>query len=421
MGKGRMRLIAAGAAISLLAAACGGSGSGSATSGSNTTSGGATNVPGVTSTQITIGTHIPLVGVLSYVGEGFQVGEELAVAQINKAGGINGRKLKIDYVNDQGTPAGAITAARQLVEQDKVFAVLGGGASSGTAAVIPYFTQSGVPYYVSLASTPAVLAGKAKNIFLGATIPAETGVQAYTNFITKTLKAKNVALMVCNEANCTAGAPLLESALKAAGVTITTVANFSSGATDFTGQVQQVKSSHPQVVFMYGLAPDDAHIVSQLKAAGVTATLVGDTSIADPSVPALAGASANGVYGFYLGGPQLVSDDTGVMATWLAQLHATEASLPPQTPNLYSLMAYSDTYVLAQGLLKAGRNLTRAGLINSLNTNIHNFVAGEGGTWPDAQPVGTPRTFTPTDHQGTNTLMVVKLVDGKWVASNPSS
>lgn len=373
---------------------------------------------GVTSTQILIGTHTPLVGALSYVGEGFEVGEKLAVDQINRAGGINGRKLKVDYVDDLGTPPGALTAVRQLVEQDQVFAVLGGGASTGTAAVIPYFTQNGVPYYVSLASTPTVLAGHAPNIFLGATIPAQTGVDAYTKFLTTQLNAKRVALMVCDQANCTAGAPLLTASLKAAGVAISTQADFASGSTDFTGQVQQVKSSNPQAVFLYGLAPDDAHLITQLRAAGVTAPIVGDTSIADPTVPSLAGAAANGVYGFYLGGKQLVSDNTGVMAKWLSALHADQASLPTGTPNLYSLMAYADTYVLAQGILKAGKNLTRSGLIQSLDNNINGFLAGANGTWPDAQPVGQPRTFSASNHQGTDSLTVVKVVNGAWVAQS---
>jgi branched-chain amino acid transport system substrate-binding protein len=402
-------------AAALGTAACGSTTS-SGGSGSTGTSSSA-STPGVTSDQILIGTHTPLTGPAGYVGEGFEVGEKLAVDQINAAGGINGRKLKVDYLDDMDTPPGAITAARELVEQDNVFAVLGGGASTGTSAVIPYFTQNGVPYYVSLASTPTVLQGKAKNIFLGATIPAQTGVAAYTKFLTQTLHAKKVALMVCDQANCTAGAPLLTAALKADGVAVTTTADFASGATDYTGQVQQVKNSDPDAVFLYGLVPDDAHLVDELRSAGVTAPIVGDTSIADPTFVQLAGAAAaNGVYGFYLGGKQLVNDDTGAMAIWLKDLHADEPSLPVDTPNLYSLMAYADTYVLAQAILKAGKNLTRAGLIASLNTNVNDFLAGADGTWPMAQPVGLPRTFSAANHQGTANLTLVKVVDGKFVA-----
>ncbi len=403
-------------ATALAVAACGSTTTKGA--GGNSGAGAGASAVGVTSNQILIGTHTPLVGALSYVGEGFEVGEKLAVDQINRAGGIDGRRLKVVYVDDLGTPPGALTAVRQLVEQDQVFAVLGGGASTGTAAVIPYFVQNGVPYYVSLASTPAVLASHANNIFLGATIPAQTGVDAYTKFLTSRLGAKRVALMVCDQANCTAGAPLLTTSLKAAGVTITTSADFASGSTDFTGQVQQVKNSNPQAVFLYGLAPDDAHLITQLRAAGLNVPIVGDTSIADPTVPSLAGAAANGVYGFYLGGKQLVSDDTGAMAKWLSALHTAEPSLPSGTPNLYSLMAYADTYVLAQAILKAGKNLTRSGLIQSLETNIHGFLAGANGTWPIAQPVGQPRTFSTTNHQGTDSLTVVKVINGVWVAQS---
>ena len=62
-------------------------------------------------------------------------------------------------------------------------------------------------------------------------------------------------------------------------------------------------------------------------------------------------------------------------------------------------MTYADTYVIAEGIRGAGKDLTRAGLLRSLDTNIRDFVPGTG-PWGYAASFALPRTFTATDHQG---------------------
>ena len=71
------------------------------------------------------------------------------------------------------------------------------------------------------------------------------------------------------------------------------------------------------------------------------------------------------------------------------------------------MMLYADTYVLAEAMRVAGKDLTREGLLKSLDTNIHNFVAGNDGAWSFAQPIGLPRTFTATEHQGNRKVQPV--------------
>jgi branched-chain amino acid transport system substrate-binding protein len=374
---------------------------------------------GVTDSEIKIGVHLALTGPASFVGQGAKVGVDAAIAEINKNGGINNRKLTVVYADDRGAPDGGVAAVRRLVDEEKVLAVFGAGTSTATVSVLPYFEQNGVPYFVSFASDPRVLEKHRPTVYSGATLPQSSMVTAYTKFLAEGLKVKRVALLQCDQAHCTSGGPLLKSRLEAGGVSVT-VSNFNSGDTDFTGQIQQVKGATPDVVFVYGLASDGGRIFPQIRRAGVTVPLIGDTSLADLAVAKLAGAAAEGYHTFWLGGRQFLDDKTGEMGKFLASLDGNKIERPANTPNLYTLMAYADVYVLAEGLRAAGRDLTRAGLIKSLDTNIRDFVPGSG-PWSYAASFGLPRTFTPTNHQGNHSVQPVVFRGGSFKPAGAGS
>lgn len=371
--------------------------------------------PGVTDSEIKIGVHLALTGPASFVGQGAKVGIDAAVAEINKNGGVNGRKLSIVYADDRGAPDGGVTAGRRLVDEEKVFFVFGTGTSTTTISVLPFFQQNSVPYFVAFASDPRVLEKFMPHIYVGGTISQLDGTKSYTRFLQNELKAKKVAMMQCDQAHCTSGGPLLKRILEEAGMTVF-LTNFNSGDTDFTGQIQQVKSFGPDVVFVYGLAADGGRIFPQVRRAGITVPLVGDTSLADLAVAKLAGTAAEGYYTFWLGGRQFLNDKTGAMGKFLASLDANKIERPGNTPNLYTLMAYADVYVVAEALRGAGKDLTRAGLIKSLDTNIRDFVGGASAPWTFAAPLGLPRSYSPTDHQGNRKVQPVVYRGGEFKA-----
>jgi len=287
-----------------------------------------------------------------------------------------------------------------------VFFVLGAGTSTSTVPVLPYFERNGVPYYVSLASDPAVLEKFRKNVYSGATSSQATMTQGMSDFVMARFKPKRVALMQCDQGHCMAGGPRVKAFLEKAGAAVTST-SFNSGDTDFTGQIQQIKAANPDLVFVYGLAADGPRIFPQLRRAGIQAQIVADTSLADPAVARGAGKSAEGFCAFWFGGSQFIDDRTGAMGNWLKALEASGVERPANTPNLYSMMLYSDVYVVAEAMRKAGKDLTRESLLQSLDTNIHDFVAGKDPVWTFAEPIGLPRSFTPTDHQGNRTVQPV--------------
>ena len=101
------------------------------------------------------------------------------------------------------------------------------------------------------------------------------------------------------------------------------------------------------------------------------------------------------------------------MGKFLNSLGENKIERPANTPNQFTLMTYADIYVVAEGLRGAGKNLTRASLLQSLDTNIRDFVPGSG-PWSYAASFALPRTFTPTDHQGSRSVQPVVYRGGSF-------
>lgn len=383
--------------LALFLAGCGGDESGADTEGA-----------------ITIGVHVPNTGPASFVGQGFEVGVNLAVEEINAHDGINGRPLEVKFVDDKGTTDGALTAVRQLVSRDQVMAVMSGSTSTATLGVVPFFRQDPTLYYVSLASDPRVLEQFHENIFVGAAISQADAVKVYADQLENEVQAKSVAMMLCDQGHCISGGPLLEEELAGRGIDVVTTTTFNSGDTDFTGQVAEVKKSNPDAVFIFALPADGGRILPQLRRAGVDVPLVGDISTAHEIVPQVAGPAAEGFTAFFQAGTQLLPDETGAMAKWNESLKKHITELPEGTPNSYSLQAYSDTYALAEAIRAAGDDVTSEAVIDELQ-QMEGFVPGETEHWEYASAISFPRTFTEDDHQGNRSAIVVRVKDGEFV------
>ena len=177
----------------------------------------------------------------------------------------------------------------------------------------------------------------------------------------------------------------------------------------------------PESVLIGGVMPesfrhwaaDGGRIVGQLRRAGVAAAIVGDTAMADQAVLELAGPAAEGMYAMWIGGAQLLSDDSGPMKEFRTRFSKAFPNAPAGMPNQYTLRAYADAYVVAEALRRAGSDVSQENIVKKLET-IQNFVAGRDENFNYAAAVGLPRSFSPTDHQGTKTLTPVVVKDGKF-------
>jgi branched-chain amino acid transport system substrate-binding protein len=270
-----------------------------------------------------------------------------------------------------------------------------------------------MPYYVGFASDPRVLEPFSKYIFSGAAMPVASVVSNMVDFLANKLKAKTAAILSCDQANCKVSVPLLKKGLDEKGVKLVEDQTFHSGDTDFTAQINAIKAANPDVVQMWGLPADGGRIVAQLRRAGITATVVGDTAMADQTVLDFGGPAAEGMYAMWIAGAQFLSDDTGPMKEFHERFAKMFPNPPAGMPNQYTIRAYADAYVIAEAIRRAGSDISQENIVKQLDT-IQDFVAGKDENFKYAAAIGLPRSFSPTDHQGTKVLTPVVVKDGKF-------
>jgi branched-chain amino acid transport system substrate-binding protein len=359
---------------------------------------------GVTADTITIGAHGPITGPAAYIGLGGRDGMMLAVKEINAAGGVNGRKIVVAFEDDGHSPTKALAAVKKLVEQDKVFAVFGVGGSNATVGAVDYMKEKGVPYYVSIASAPPVTWPHAKNLFRGGTTETARYGELYAEFLATSYKAKRIAIMSGREEYPRNEGDATVDKLKN-WFQITPVARveFNINDKDFTPQLVEVQKANPEVIAFFGNPAEAAIAMRQAKELGMKQPFFVGSNMVDPSLVNAAKASAEGVVGFSLI-PYLPGSKAADMAKWEAAWKKEYPNAPSGRPNNFDLLAYGDMYVLAEGMKRAGPNLTTASLITALE-GIQNYRVS---------PVATPRTFSTKHHIGNLALVPMVVKDGQW-------
>jgi branched-chain amino acid transport system substrate-binding protein len=178
-------------------------------------------------------------------------------------------------------------------------------------------------------------------------------------------------------------------------------AEFKVGDKDFTPQLLQAKQANPDFIITIGQVPEVSILLRQARELDIKQAIMGGAIAVDNGLIAGAGPNAEGYTGGWLAGQFLDSDHPDMVKfreAW-ARLHP---DAPKGRPNLFDVLGYTETYVVAEALKRAGPDLTRDRLVDALET-IENFKISE---------IATPRTFTKWHHIG-NLRMQYMVVLGQ--------
>ena len=366
---------------------------------------------GVTGDTITIGAHGPITGPAAYIGLGGRDGMMLAVKEINAAGGVNGRRINVVFEDDGHTPTKALAAVKKLVEQDKVFMIMSVGGSNATVGATDYMREKGVPYYVSIASAPQVTWPHARNLFRGGTTETARYGELYAEFLATKYPGKRIAIMSGREEYPRNEGDATVDKLKSwFSLAPTTRVEFNIGDKDFTPQLVEVQKANPEVIAFFGNPAEAAIAMRQAKELGLKQPVFVGSNMVDPSLIMAAKSNAEGVVGFSLI-PYLPGSTAPEMVKWETAWKKEYPSAPAGRPNNFDLLAYGDMYVVAEGLKRAGRDLTTDSFIRALE-GIQNYrVSG----------VATPRSFTTKHHIGNLSLVPMEVKNGQWEQLNWTS
>lgn len=357
--------------------------------------------PGVTDTEIAFGIWTSLTGPTALLGTSARDGVQTWVNEVNQAGGIHGRKLRLVAYDDGGSPQEALAAARRLIDQDKVFALIGGSTSGATLPVIPLINRARIPFIASISSNRRLLDPFSRYIFrIYANEIAQS--QSIVDWAIGKGGFKRPAMIYTSNDYGIGGEEAVTQRLQGKhSLKLVAGERYNPGDQDFSAQLLRIKQANPDSLFVWAFAAEAGIIVRQAKELGIGVPLFGGGGTATPLFPRGAGPAGVGfVADFVL--PFLPESSTlPALAKYRETLAAMyPGGVPAGRPSEYDLAGLGAGRAAGEALRRVGRELTRDKFIGALES-LNNFDTG----------VTFPVTYGKDKHEATDQVSIVRVND----------
>lgn len=243
---------------------------------------------------IKIGAMFETSGFLAGLGNQGLLGAQLAIEEINKAGGINGRPLEMVHVNTESDETKALIAAKRLIERDKVLALIGAMNSGASFSILDTVQRAEVPLVSNGASRKIVQPVEKKQ---WAFLVPMTDVLVISSII-EDMKKKGItkiALMNADTAFGLSAREQWERMAPEAGIKIVTQQTFANSDQDMTPQVTKIRDQDIQALVMWATGPIQAIVFKNIAQLGLKVPVYASHGLSDPNIVKLAGPAADGI------------------------------------------------------------------------------------------------------------------------------
>lgn len=355
---------------------------------------------GVSADTIVFGQAAVLQGPASALGLGMKVGLEAAFAEVNKKGGVHGRKLKLISVDDGYEPSKSMAATRKLIEEDKVFALIGPVGTPTAVAAQPIAAAAKVPFIGAFTGAGFLRNPKLENVInVRASYDAET--EAWVRHLTEDLQIKKIAIFYQDDVFGRAGLSGVKKAMDKRGLEILAEGTFERNTTAVKTALLGLRKAAPEAVVMVGPYKPCAEFIKlarklEFNPVFVNISFVGATAFAKELGEAGDGVIVSQVVPF----PWDAS--LPVVADYQAAIKAQDAKAEPE---FMSLEGYLVGRLAIAALDRVGANPTRASLLTTIK---------ESGPFDIG---GLQMTYGPQDNEGLDKVfMTVIQPDGSFKA-----
>jgi branched-chain amino acid transport system substrate-binding protein len=240
-----------------------------------------------------IGVVLDMTGRQSNLGVGCKRGLDIAVDEINKAGGVNGRQLQIVLLDGESDPAKAVIHTKRLIEVDKAAVLAGYTATSSTMASMQTAEGGKVPL---IASSPIVAEGAAVKKWIFTVTPRQKEASLPALLEAMMLKgAKKIAYLYIDNVFGQTGLKVMEEAAKDANTSLAVVEKYAVGSTDLGPQVTHIKTAGADGLIITGNVPDTTMAIKNARELGFTAPIFADYAVVSPEFIELAGKYGEGI------------------------------------------------------------------------------------------------------------------------------
>jgi branched-chain amino acid transport system substrate-binding protein len=295
--------------------------------------------PAAAQDVLRFGLAMPLTGSQALYGQDQVKAAEWAVAEINKAGGVNGKKLEMIVLDTQADPQLGIQMTNRLVSVEKV-PVFVTAWSGVVKAVAPIANDNKVVELSIGANSPDV----AKlGDYVYTTFPlADVDVAAVAKYAATTMGKKKAAVVYINNETGIVAGEVYKKAFTAAGGQIVAYEAYDQKATDFTGALLKVRAGNPDMIHLHGLVSDTPQVIAQMRQLGLTQPISSYSVAYNPKLVQQLGAAAEGVIATSLA-PGVEDADAvkAYVARWVKEVGREPNGLP------YTQYLYDAPYLVA--------------------------------------------------------------------------
>ena len=314
---------------------------------------------------------IPITGPVASFGQHSRWGFELAFAQTNEAGGINGRPIEATYEDNRCNPAEAVKSVTLALSRKDYVTVLDGLCSSATLAIMPIIERAGVPMITANSSATAIAekSGVGGNKWMFKVNPADGGLtEAIVAFLEKEGKADRIALLAEDTDFGRAGEAGFTAALGKRGKSLVATEFYPQGTADFTGVLTKLKRLDPNSIALYSIAADFQNLIRQYFSSGLDIPLTGRLLLNDVPEEIMKRGALDGTTTVQ---PYTIEIDTPANLKFVAAFEA----MHDVKPNLLSFESYETGLVLADAMKRAS-SIDPAAIRDSLETTSFPSILG---------------------------------------------
>ncbi len=354
---------------------------------------------GVSKTEITLGSIQDLSGPLAGFGKQIRSGMQLRVDELNEQGGVAGRKIKL-LVEDSGyDPKRAVLGAQKLVNQDKIFAMVGHiGTAQNLAAMPVQFEKNVVNFFPVTAAREMYEPFHRLKYSFAATYYDQ--IRQATPRLVKEKNAKKVCSIYQDDEFGLEIQRGAEDGLKSVNITMAEKTTFKRGSTDFSSQVARLKAAECDFVVLGTLIRETIGTIATARRTGFNPTFLGSAGAYTDLIHKLGGPAMNGLYAtMTVQNPYL--DEASQPIRFWANKYKTKFN---DDPTVFSVYGYNVIDSFIRAAQKAGGNLSTDSFVKAMDSMV---------IPPDI--FGTPEmTFSATKRLGSNLSRLSQIQDGRW-------
>ena len=323
----------------------------------------------------------PLTGPLSFVGVDNRAGVLAAVREINRQGGIKGRRIALEIFDDGSNPSQGVVHMQRIVGDNRYLGVIGSGFSSVGLAVQPMVAQAQIPY-ISMASSAAQVTPAKPYYFM---TTATSRLFAYSMaFRLRSMGIRRIAVMADNGGFGREGVRNVAELARRFGFEVVEEIIFPLTSTSFTAELNRVKNSNAQALWLWNATTLAVTITKEAKQLGLSQRLVLTGGNASESYFGPACPEANGA---------LINTYLGPVAQFIRRNHPSRAialrvnRLIRKQGSTFNYDGYTAVRMFKTAMERGG--FTRSAINRALETRLRGF-AGPGGQY----------FYSPINHSG---------------------